>query len=452
MQHHRCEYNDILGGVSFDFYTMDERNKNATTTDNLLRDSIREVGTITKNSSFVDRTSVILLPLLPPATTTTTTTTITTTELLSDRTSRFSRTWDINVKQFVRYSTEAEDNDDEETVYASIEPLLRFAKLWRKHANNVRKATVNRGKRKSLKNFLHRENAYIRDIAYEEILYNNQRRKIHPRIIHLAEIDRFVNLCKNDKILSYADLSYESDAVLRYVNWRKRWTSRGFVVAESTALKKKRESVSITKSSFYRDIPILQTNIQRIVENSSNDKIRWPKVNVVFVLSESKKVNVLLLRCRLLFARQNCLQKDGSILLLISSFFLSTGANNVILDLAQHFRSISVIKPPHSAITNDERYVLFSGYDPIIPNESSSSKIANCRTIRTLQIFLLTEIEISIRQYHIFRRFLHYLTSKEDARGIRQQRRLSSIADRKILQYIHDDLELPQSYTINNRI
>lgn len=239
----------------------------------------------------------------------------------------------------------------------------------------------------------------------DAIASNNFR---DPCVVHLIEIDELVDLCEsNDKVLSYVDLCYDvngsgTSAALEYINWRKRWTSRGFAIAaprisqNSHTARNDDERVRTIASSYFQDIPILRADVAALLTAS----IRWPKVDMVFATEIAE--NFAAFEARILFSQES-LCSGGSLLIKTSSFVEDDECRvlDALSKLAKHFASVIVIKPSHSRISEDDRYVLFRDYDQ---RDDAS------REYTTKRALLLAEIDISLRRYFFF--YQEYLYSQ----------------------------------------
>lgn len=117
-----------------------------------------------------------------------------------------------------------------------------------------------------------------------------------------------------------------------------------------------------------------------------------------------------------------CLQRKGTFLLKMFHWFDENGAYATILSVPQHFDSVRVVKPPHSMITNDERYVLFQNYDPLLLFSGASNAtvetdveivaLAQRRRNYASLILMLAEIDILLREYFPFQRIGAYLVCR----------------------------------------
>lgn len=239
----------------------------------------------------------------------------------------------------------------------------------------------------------------------DAIASNNFR---DPCVVHLIEIDELVDLCEsNDKVLSYVDLCYDvngsgTSAALEYINWRKRWTSRGFAIAaprisrNSHAARNDDERIRTIASSYFQDIPILRADMAALLTAN----VRLPKVDMVFATEIADSFAAF--EARILFSRES-LRSGGSLLIKTSSFVEDDECRvlDALSKFAKHFASVIVIKPSRSKISDDDRYVLLRDYDQ---RDDASREYA------TKRILLLAEIDISLRRYFFFYR--EYLYSQ----------------------------------------
>lgn len=242
--------------------------------------------------------------------------------------------------------------------------------------------------------------------------------------LKLAEIDKISRIIPVHRIAEIVDVCCSPGGFLEYIARKKLWSTRGYAftlpiseggIAMHQSVLDKRISVAGMGNGKkrYDFFPIFYINVERVFSEENvtrrknamktDDKMllvrlkrSLPKVELVLAdgsplknTPNSKELyNLLVAECNVALI---CLRKRGNVLVKTFDVSADSETEKYLVNFSNHFETMSIYKPKHSRLTNEERYFFFENFrgKQNRDNLNTNSDLINLNLIRCTNNYLL---------------------------------------------------------------